>query len=132
MVTNETMYDSAVLMKDTRVIRILLIDGDQWKAEKTWTDQWPEIFLKTDKVGLIRVHSLKLSYRPPLTGKTVIAYCEALNKRGTYLVMKRDIFSYICIEIYYDPSSEPPSQGQLETKQNYPQNIIKDFPLSRW
>ena len=39
MVTNETLYDSIVLMKDTEVLRGVPIDGDQWKTEKKWTDQ---------------------------------------------------------------------------------------------
>ena len=33
-VTNETLYDSLVLAKDTRVIQGLQIDVDQCKAEK--------------------------------------------------------------------------------------------------
>ena len=35
MVTNETLYDSGVLRKDTRVIWGVPIDRDQWNAEKT-------------------------------------------------------------------------------------------------
>ena len=31
--TNETLYDSVVLLKDTRVIRGLQIDGDQRKTD---------------------------------------------------------------------------------------------------
>ena len=37
MVTNETLYESALLTKDMGVIQGLLTDGDQWTAEKNWT-----------------------------------------------------------------------------------------------
>ena len=36
-VTKGTLYDSVVLTEDTGVIRSLLIDDNQWKAEKNWT-----------------------------------------------------------------------------------------------
>ena len=52
MVTNGTTYDSVVWTKDTRVIRDLQIDGDQWKAEKKLNKlNWPitKCFPKTNK-----------------------------------------------------------------------------------
>ena len=39
MVTSEALYDSIVSMNVTIVMQSLLIDGDQWKAEKNQTDQ---------------------------------------------------------------------------------------------
>ena len=52
MVTNETLYESVVLKKDTRVIQGLSIDGDHWKAREKRHWSVTRCFFETDKSSI--------------------------------------------------------------------------------
>ena len=87
--TNETLYDSVVLTKDTGVIRDLLIDGNKIKTEKNK--------LKVDEVELIIDRSLNFAYRPTLTGHLQkLVYRPTLTGRPSPVISGRHDMSDTC------------------------------------